>query len=41
VHSLPRVLDGELEEIIDAVAADADARALEDGGAQDRLAVMR
>jgi peptide chain release factor 1 len=38
VHSLPRVLDGELEEIIDAVAADADARALEDGGAQDRLA---
>jgi peptide chain release factor 1 len=38
VHSLPRVLDGELEEIIDAVAADADARALEDGGTQDRLA---
>jgi peptide chain release factor 1 len=38
VHNLPRVLDGELEDIIDAVAADFDAKALEEGGTQDRLA---
>jgi len=31
VHNLPRVLDGELDEIIDAVAADHEARALEEG----------
>ena len=33
VHNLPRVLDGELDEIIDAVAADTEARALEEGAA--------
>jgi peptide chain release factor 1 len=29
VHNLPRILDGEIDEIIDAVAADAQAKALE------------
>ncbi|HEY8172734.1 MAG TPA: peptide chain release factor 1 [Dehalococcoidia bacterium] len=33
VHNLPRILDGELDPIIDAVSADAEARALEEGGA--------
>ena len=33
VHNLPRVLDGELDDLIDAVAADTEARALEDGAA--------
>jgi peptide chain release factor 1 len=38
VHNLPRLLDGELDEVIDAVAADAEARALEENSGQDRLA---
>jgi peptide chain release factor 1 len=29
VHNLPRILDGEIDEVIDAVAADAQAKALE------------
>jgi peptide chain release factor 1 len=32
VHNLPRILDGEIDAIIDAVSADAEARALEEGG---------
>jgi peptide chain release factor 1 len=30
VHNLPRILDGEIEELIDAVSADVEAKALED-----------
>ena len=33
VHNLPRILDGELDPLIEAVAADADARQLEGGAA--------
>jgi peptide chain release factor 1 len=29
VHNLPRILDGEIDEVIDAVAADEQAKALE------------
>jgi peptide chain release factor 1 len=32
VHNLPRILDGELDDVIDAVSADAEARALEESG---------
>ncbi len=31
VHNLPRILDGEIDEVIDAVSADAEARQLEEG----------
>jgi len=31
VHNLPRILDGEIDEVIDAVSADVEARALEEG----------
>jgi peptide chain release factor 1 len=30
VHNLPRIMDGEIDDVIDAVAADAEARALEE-----------
>ena len=33
VHNLPRILDGEIDEIIDAVSADEEARLLEESGA--------
>jgi peptide chain release factor 1 len=33
VHNLPRIMDGELDVVIDAVAADAEARQLEEGAA--------
>ena len=33
VHNLPRIMDGELDDIIDAVSADVEARQLEDAGA--------
>ena len=33
VHNLPRIMDGEIDAIIDAVAADSEARQLEDAGA--------
>jgi len=32
VHNLPRILDGEIDEVIDAVSADVQARQLEEGG---------
>ncbi len=32
VHNLPRILDGEIDAVIDAVAADAEARQLGEGG---------
>jgi peptide chain release factor 1 len=32
VHNLPRILDGELDEVIEAVSADAEAKALEEQG---------
>jgi peptide chain release factor 1 len=32
VHNLPKILDGELDAIIDAVSADAEAKALEESG---------
>jgi peptide chain release factor 1 len=35
VHNLPRILDGEIDDIIDAVSADAEARALEESGPSD------
>jgi peptide chain release factor 1 len=31
VHNLPRILDGEIDDIVDAVSADMEARLLEDG----------
>ena len=31
VHNLPRILDGEIDEVIEAVSADAEARQLEEG----------
>ena len=31
MHNLPRVLDGEIDDVIDAVSADAEARQLEEG----------
>ncbi len=31
VHNLPRILDGEIDDVIDAVSADAEARQLEEG----------
>lgn len=34
VHNLPRILDGELDDVIDAVAAQVEARLLEESGAQ-------
>ena len=33
VHNLPRIMDGEIEAVIDAVAADAEARQLAEAGA--------
>jgi peptide chain release factor 1 len=33
MHSLPRIMDGEIDDVIDAVAADAEARALEEASA--------
>jgi hypothetical protein len=33
VHNLPRILDGEIDEIIDAVSAEFEARQLEEGAA--------
>ncbi len=33
VHNLPRIMDGEIDAVIDAVAADTEARQLEDGSA--------
>jgi peptide chain release factor 1 len=41
VHNLPRVLDGDIDELVDAVAADAEARALEEGAQQERAAAAR
>ncbi len=38
VHGLPRILDGEIDEIIDAVSADEEARLLEEAGAQETRA---
>jgi peptide chain release factor 1 len=35
VHNLPRIMDGEIDHIIDAVSADAEARMLEDGAVQE------
>jgi peptide chain release factor 1 len=35
VHNLPRILDGEIDEIIDAVSADEEARLLEESGGSD------
>ncbi len=35
VHNLPRILDGEIDEVIDAVSADAEARALQESGGDD------
>ena len=32
VHNLPRILDGEIDDVIDAVSADVQARQLEEGG---------
>jgi peptide chain release factor 1 len=32
VHNLPKILDGEIDAIIDAVSADAEAKALQDSG---------
>jgi peptide chain release factor 1 len=37
VHNLPRIMDGEIDELLDAVSADAEARALEEGGRLDQL----
>ena len=34
VHNLPRLLDGEIDELIDAVSADEEARLLEESGAE-------
>jgi peptide chain release factor 1 len=39
VHNLPRILDGELDEVIDAVSADAEARLLEEQGTGVRPAL--
>lgn len=33
LHNLPRIMDGEIDDVIDAVAADAEAKALEDASA--------
>jgi len=38
VHNLPRILDGELDPIIDAVAADFEARELEHGATAEAVA---
>jgi peptide chain release factor 1 len=38
VHNLPRILDGEIDEIIDAVSADAEAKALEENGLSEHSA---
>jgi peptide chain release factor 1 len=35
VHNLPKILDGEIDAIIDAVSADAEAKALEESGLSD------
>jgi peptide chain release factor 1 len=34
-HNLPRILDGEIDDIIDAVSANEEARALEESGVSD------
>jgi peptide chain release factor 1 len=34
-HNLPRILDGDIDDIIDTVSADAEARALEESGVGD------
>ncbi len=36
VHNLPRIMDGELDDIIDAVSADVEARQLEEGSGVGR-----
>jgi peptide chain release factor 1 len=38
VHNLPKILDGEIDAIIDAVSADAEAKALEESGLSDSAA---
>ena len=36
VHNLPRIMDGEIDDVIDAVSADEEARLLEEAEAQPR-----
>jgi peptide chain release factor 1 len=38
VHNLPRVLDGEIDDLIDAVSSDEEARLLEESGAEQPAA---
>jgi peptide chain release factor 1 len=38
VHNLPKILDGEIDAIIDAVSADVEAKALEETGLSDSAA---